>query len=241
MRIGHDADLGLRRGILTSDMSASFPRKCPGRCVALACIAIVLLSSCHGSDKHAATKGTARSTNTRGQPNVSLALLLGSLTVQAAGTATPFSPALASSIRDLINEYIAAGITRPLFTGASVSGMSTLFAPSLASRVGPSGPDFAALSDQGVPVMTAVTATAKAPLALVGLEDHGQFVMVGGEFLLTVRGTTAQGPLTVSRTGNFVLEPVHHQWRITGYDIVVNRADGQTSTSQRATTTTAAP
>jgi hypothetical protein len=202
----------------------------------------MLVTSCHGSSKHAATRASVPSTDSRGQPDVSLALRLGSLTVQAAGPATPFSQTLATSIRDLMNKYIAAGITRPLFTGASVSGMSAFFAPSLASRLGPKGHDFAALSDQGVPVMTAVTATAKAPLALVGLEDHGRLVMVGGEFVLTVRGTTAQGPLTVSRIGNFVFEPnAHNQWRITGYDIVVNRANGQTSTSQRATTTTAAP
>jgi hypothetical protein len=222
------------------DMSLSRQRKRLGGPVALACITILLLASCHGSGKHAATKGSP-ATDAAGKPDVSLSLRLGALTVQAAGRAVPFNRTVASNIRDLINKYIAAGITKPLFTGSGVLGMSAFFSPSLASRVGPKGHDFAALSDQGVPVITAVIGTAKAPLALVGLEDHGRLVLVGGQFVLTVRGTTAQGPLTISRIGNFVFEPnAKKQWRITGYDIVVRRDNSQSSTSQHATTTTAA-
>jgi hypothetical protein len=224
------------------DMSPSRQRKRLGGPVVLACVALMLVASCHGSDKHTATSGSVPSTDAAGKPDVSLSLKLGSLKVQAAGSAKPFNRAVASSIRDLINKYIAAGITKPLFTGATVSGMSAFFAPSLASRVGPKGHDFAALSDQGVPVITAVTGTAKGPLTLVGLEDHGRLVMIGGQFVLTVKGATAQGPLTVKRIGNFVFEPnAKKQWRITGYDLVVNRDNSQTSTSQRATTTTVAP
>ncbi len=209
--------------------------------VALACVAVMLLVSCSGSKKHASTSSTVPSTNAQGKP-VSLALHLGSLTVQSSGTSVPFSRSVASSIRDLINKYIAAGITKPLFTGSSVSAMSAYFSPALASRVGPKGRDFAALSDQGVPVITTVTSAAKGPLVLTGLEDKGRLVMVGGQFALTIKGTTAQGPLTVSRIGNFVFEPnAKKQWHITGYDLVVNRANGDSSTSQTATTTTAKP
>jgi hypothetical protein len=221
-------------------MSPSRQRKRLGGPVALACVAIMVLASCSGG-KHTATKGSP-ATDAQGKPDVSLSLRLGSLTVQAAGPAAPFNRKVASQIRDLINNYIAAGITKPLFTGSSVSSLSAYFAPALASRVGPKGRDFAALCDQGVPVITSVTGTAKAPLALVGLEDHGRLVMVGGQFVLTIKGTTAQGPLTVSRIGNFVFEPnAKKQWRITGYDLVVNRDNSQSSTSQHATTTTAAP
>jgi hypothetical protein len=222
------------------DMSPSRRRTSLGRLVALACVAIMLLASC-SSKKHTVTSGSVPSTNAQGNPDVSLSLGLGALTVQAgAGVATPFNRTVAAGIRDLINKYIAAGITQPLFTGSTISGMSAYFAPSLASRIGPKGHDFAALSDQGVPVITAVTGTAKAPLALVGLEDHGRLVMVGGQFALTVKGTTAQGPLVISRIGNFVFEPnAKKQWRITGYDLVVTRDNSQTSTTQHATTTTA--
>jgi hypothetical protein len=220
-------------------MSPSRQRKRLGP-VALAFVAIMLLAACHGSDKHT-VKGSP-ATDAQGKPDVSLSLRLGALTVQAAGPAIPFNRTVASNIRDLVNKYIAAGITKPLFTGSTVSGMSAYFAPSLASRVGPKGRDFAALSDQGVPVITTVTGTAKAPLALVGLEDHGRLVMIGGQFVLTVKGTTAQGPLTISRIGNFVFEPnAKKQWRIVGYDLVANRDNSQSSTSQHATTTTMAP
>jgi hypothetical protein len=224
-------------------MSPSRTRKRLGCPVALACVAIMLLASCSGSKKHTATSGTVPSTDSKGKPSVSLSLALGSLTVQSAGTTKPFSHTVASSLHSLVNQYIAAGITKPLFTGSAATGMSAFFSPTLASRVSPKSHDFAALSDQGLPVMTEVTGTAKLPLKLVGLEDaNGRLVMVGGQFILTVKGDTAQGPLTISRIGNLVFEPnAKNVWRITGYDLVVNRANGQSSTSQHASTTTAKP
>ena len=226
------------------DMSPSPSRKRLGFPVALACIAIVFLAACHGSSKHAATS-TVPSTDSTGKPDVSLALAVGPRSIEAAGTAKPFSNTVAITVQSLVNKYIDAGITKPLFTGAPATGMSAFFAPTLASRVGPKGHDFVALSDQGVPVMTAVTSTAKKPLKLVGLEDRsGRLVMVGGAFALTVRGTSAQGPLRISRVGNFVFEPdTKNVWHITGYDIVVSRDNSQTSTSTsaHATTTTVKP
>jgi len=210
--------------------------------VALACVVVLLLASCHGSSKHAAPKGSKPSTNDKGQPAVSLSLGLGALTVQAVGKAVPFNRSIASSIRDVMNKYVDVGITKPLFTGASASAMVAYFAPSLAKRVGPKGHDLAALSDEGMPTIIDVTGTGKAPLSLVGLEDHGRLIMVGARFAITVKGTTAQGPLTISRIGNFVLEPnAKKQWRITGYDIIVNRANSATTTTVKATTTTTAP
>jgi hypothetical protein len=167
-----DADRAGRRGILASDMSPSRQRQRSLCSVALACVVVVLLASCHGSSKHAAPKGSKPSTNDKGQPAVSLSLGLGALTVQAAGKAVPFNRSIATSIRDVMNKYIAVGITKPLFTGASASGMVAYFAPSLAKRVGPKGHDLAALSDEGMPTIIDVTGTAKGPLSLVGLEDH---------------------------------------------------------------------
>jgi len=222
-------------------MSPSRQRKNFAYPVAVACVVTMLLVSCSGSKKHSATSSTVPSTNAQGKP-VSLAFPLGSLTVQSSGTLVPFSRTVAGSIRDLINKYVAAGITKPLFTGSSATGMSAYFAPSLASRVGPKGRDFRALSDQSVPVITIVTSVVKSPLALTGLEDRGRLVMVGAQFVLKIKGTTAQGPLAIRRIGNFVFEPnAHKQWRITGYDIVVTRDDTQTTTTQHATTTTAKP
>jgi hypothetical protein len=219
-------------------MSPSRRRQGPVYPVALACAAILLLASCHGSDK--ATSSSVPSTNSKGQP-VSFALRLGSLTVQAVGRPTPFSRVVANSIRDLMNRYVDYGITRPLFTGSVSPGLAAYFSPSLSSRVGTKGRDHAALTDDGAPVITVVSNAAKQPLALVGLENHGRLVMVSAQFGLSVKGTTAQGPLAVARIGYFVFEPnAKKQWRITGYDIVVRRANGQSSTAQQATTTTAA-
>jgi hypothetical protein len=208
--------------------------------VALGCAAL-MLASCHGSSRHAATKAVP-ATDAKGAPRVSLSLGLGSLTVQAAGTPRPFDRRTAQSIRTLVNEYIATGVARPLFTGSAATGLVGYFTPTLLARVGLKGRDRAALTDERAPVITSVTKTVRAPLNLVALEDHGRIVMIGAQFSFSVQGTTDQGPLTVTRLGNLVFEPDSHKiWHISGYNVIVRRDDGGSSTTQKATTTTAAP
>ena len=210
--------------------------------VALACAALLLLTSCHGSSKHDATTRTSAvpSTNAKGKPGVSLALGLGSRQVQAVGPSRPFDLVTAKKIRKVVNAYISTAITHPLFTGVSATGLVRYFTPNLASRVGTRGHDRAALTDEHAPVITSVNQTVKRPLDLVALEVHGQIVMIGAQFALTVKGMTDQGPLTVSRVGNFVFEAdAAKHWHITGYDIIVRRDNTRASTTQKATTTTA--
>jgi hypothetical protein len=205
--------------------------------------AALLLASCHGSSKQAtATSNTgAPTTDAKGKPVVSVTLKLGSLQVQAAGTALPFNATVAKTVLALMNKYVSRAITHPLFTGQSATGVSAYFSPTLLPRIGPKGVDRAALTDEHEPVITNLTKAVKEPLALVALEDHGRTVMIGAQFGLVMEGSTAQGPLTVSRLGNFVFEPnAHGTWLITGYEISVRRTNGSTTTTQKATTTTAA-
>ena len=181
------------------------------------------------------------STDAKGRPAVSLSLQLGARQVQAVGAPKPFSLTAARLFQKLMNNYVAASMTRPLFSGSPSTGLAGYFAPILLPRVGTKGRDRAALSDEGAPVMTIVTSTTRQPLNLVVLEDHGRFVMVGARFGVTVKGITAQGPLTVSRIGNFVFEEnAAKKWHITGYDVIVRRDDGKRSTTQTATSTTVA-
>jgi hypothetical protein len=212
--------------------------------VAFACVAVLLLTSCHSSSKNSSTTGSSAvpSTDAKGKPRVSLALQLGALSVQATNAPKPFDPAVAKSILKLVNNYIGLAITRPLFTGLPATGLVRDFSSTLASRVGPKGHDRGALTDERAPVITEVTSTEKQPLKLVGLEDNGRLVMIGAQFGLTVKGTTAQGPLTVARVGNFVFEAdAAHHWYISGYDLIVRRDTSASTTTTKATTTTAAP
>ena len=221
-------------------MSPSYRRRILRSPVALACVAVMLLASCHSSDKRA-TPSTVPTTDTKGEPRVSLALKLGSLGVQAVGPAKRFNPGTAKTILKLVNAYVDDGIARPLFTGASVKKLEAYFAKSLKKRVGPKGRDRAALTDEHSPVLTSVSKTKKQPLVLVGLENQGQLVMIGARFGLAVTGSTEQGPLAISRLGHFVFEPdSKHVWHITGYTIIVQRDDSTSSTTTKATTTTAA-
>ncbi|HEY5014581.1 MAG TPA: hypothetical protein VIK61_17990 [Acidimicrobiia bacterium] len=210
---------------------------------ALACAALLVLASCHGSSANRSTTSGVPATDAKGAPTVSLALSLGSRQVQPAGLPLrPFDAATANAIRNLVNKYIATGIARPLFTGSPATGLVGFFASSLANRVGVRGRDRAALSDESTPKIIAVTKTVKQPLNLVALEDHGKLVMIGAQFSLSVTGTTDQGPLTVSRVGNLVFEPNSHKtWFISGYSLIVRRDNGGTTTTLKATTTTAAP
>ena len=200
----------------------------------------MLLASCHGNDKRA-TPTSVATTDAKGEPQVSLALKLGSLGVQAVGAPKLFDPATAKKILKLVNAYVANGVARPLFTGAKAKSLEGYFAKSLKKRVGPKGKDRAALTDESSPVLTTVSKTIKQPLVLVGLQNRGQLVMIGARFGLAVKGSTEQGPLAISRVGNFVFEPdSKHVWHITGYTIIVQRDDGTSSKTTKATTTTAA-
>jgi hypothetical protein len=211
--------------------------------VALACAALLVLASCHGSSKHGSTSSGVPATDAKGSPRVSLSLSLGSRQVQPAGTPVrPFDAATASAIRNLVNKYIATGIARPLFTGNPATGLVQFFTPSLADRVGVRGHDRAALSDEKTPKILTVTKTVKQPLNLVALEDHGKLVMIGAQFSLSVTGTTDQGPLTISRIGNLVFAPNSRKiWYISGYNLIVRRDNAGSTTTLKATTTTAAP
>jgi hypothetical protein len=80
----------------------------------------------------------------------------------------------------------------------------------------------------------------KGRLDLVELQAHGQPVMIGASFVLSVRGGTDQGPLSITRYATFVLEhDAHNVWHITGYQVVARRDTGKSSTTSKATTTTA--
>jgi hypothetical protein len=208
--------------------------------VALACVVIVLFASCKGSDKHA-SPSTVPATDAKGEPKVSLALKLGSLKVDAVGPAKPFNRAAAREILKLVNAYIDRGIARPLFTGSTTKSLERYFAKSLAKRVGRKGHDRDALTDEHSPVLTGVSKVVKQPLALAALENQGRLVMIGARFGLSVTGATEQGPLAINRLGYFVFEPdSKHVFHITGYTIVVQRDDARSSTTAKATTTTAA-
>ena len=202
--------------------------------------AALLLASCHGSSKPAATKGTP-STDSHGHVAVSLALRLGTVDVQAVGAVHPYTVPQRNVILGLVNDYIANAITNPLLTGHGAGPLLASFAPNLAGRVGPKGRDRGALSDEHEPVLTSVTKTVKQRLNLDVLQQNGTVLMVGAQFGLTVQGATDQGPLTVTRAGQFIFEPdAGRHWHITGYTIVVRRNVGTTTTTTKATTTTAA-
>ncbi len=236
------------RGILSDAMSPSPSRHRSGR-LRLVVVVVALglaLSACHGSKKHTATTGTTvvPSTDAKGQPNVSLALKLGKLDVQAGKTRKPFSHTLAAQLLTLVNHYVATAVTRPLLTGKH-AGTLTDFQPSLAGRLKPGSHDRAALTDDNVPPFATVSKTVLQPLALVGLEDaSGQLVMVGGQLGVYVKGTTAGGPLTVSRLGSLVFEKGKGgKWLISGYSLYVRRdtPTNSTTTSAASTSTTTKP
>jgi hypothetical protein len=211
--------------------------------VALGCVAALLLTSCSGSGKHAqSTTGSAvPSTDAKHRTRVSLALQLGPIEVQAVDVVKPFGHEAALNILKLVNAYIATGITRPLFTGSEATGLARYFAPALATRVGPKGRDRRALTDELTPVMTTVSKAVKQRLTLVGLQNHGRLLIVGARLAIYVKGDTAQGPLVVSHIGDLVLEPdSYNHWHITGYSLFARRDTATSSTTQKATTTTAA-
>ena len=100
------------------------------------------------------------------------------------------------------------------------------------------GPDRAALTDEGITTVTTSPTVTASPVRFDGLADSGGAVqLVATSFTLDIKGATATGPLAVQRNVALTFAPgPGGTWLITAYKVTVVRQEPDGST----TTTTAA-
>jgi len=213
--------------------------------IALLITAILAAGACGGGGGTSETAGTSDTSDSGPADDAysgAIDLKVGGSTVAAAGEGVSLDRAVARKVLATVDGYLDAAVVEPLLSGKRAKDLETHFGLRVFTRVRPDGADRAALTDEGLPDITADLETTADPVDLDALvATDGTVLMVGAHLSLHVRTETAYGPLSISRTGDLILEPTSEgKWQITGYDIEVRRRTAGDSTTTTASTRSAA-
>jgi len=195
------------------------------------------LAACSDGQKASPTSAasTAGATTTTVAP-VAVEVTLGTTAIRGAGVPHADPPAIDAATADevlaTVHGYVDTALTGPL-AGVEPE-WSDLLGPRAAARLELGAHDRGVLTTEGLPEVSAATATLL-PVDLVGLTDgFGSLPLVTARVDFTAELETDEGPLTVHHFGELVLGDADG-WRIIGYDLIVVRDDR----SGPATTTSA--
>ena len=138
-----------------------------------------------------------------------------------------------------IDRYIAGATIAPL-SGASTATLAADFSAGAAAAL--TGPEQDALTDSAVPKATGAVKATLAPLNLTALSDQaGAIDLVGTTFDLTVNTEASGGPVTIHRTGEFMLTRNGGAWKILGFTLAVTRDGAGLGAAPTATTGSSTP
>jgi len=190
-------------------------------------VVTVSLTACSSTSPKGSPAGAAQTSPTTPPAPTTTATTVPTLTsftlaepeIAAFGT----DPLLPVEARDgahaLLDQYLDRAVVTPLRSGL-VGDLAPLFTAPALERL--SGPDRAAMIDEGLGGATDISvATAAAQLtALVGPE--GVHVIVAG-IDLAVTAKWRGGPVAIHRSGELTLVVDGDAWKISGYDVRVDR------------------
>ncbi len=133
-----------------------------------------------------------------------------------------------------IDRYIAGATIAPL-SGTSPATLAADFTATAVPAL--TGPEQDALTDSAVPKATGAVKATLAPLNLTALSDQaGAIDLVGTTFDLTVNTSASGGPITIHRTGEFMLSRDGGVWTILGFTLAVTRDGAGLGAAPTATT-----
>jgi hypothetical protein len=184
-----------------------------GVVILLTVLAVVLFAGGGGSGKakHKAIKVSAN-----------VKLVAGQVKNENAGAAAQLSADAQATILKSVARYVDDGVIKPAEKHRKAADLSPLFDQGAAARQ--AGFDRAALYEESLPKVTALKAQAD-PVELTGLSDaNGAFVLVTAKFNLTLDAKTEAGAVTVKRATELTFAPQSNEWRITSYDVRVERS-----------------
>lgn len=195
-----------------------------GGIAAAAVVIVVALSSCSSSSKTSTPASRAAgstpggsSTAPKGAPGRTFTL--SEPEVDAFNTPPLLPHEAKDGAQGLLDQYLDRAVLTPLQSGHA-GDLAPLFTASALERV--NGPDRAALVDEGVSGATDVTA-AKALASLTALVGpEGVHLMVAG-INLVVTGKVNGTPIVVQRSGELTLVVDGDTWKISSYDVKVDR------------------
>ena len=154
---------------------------------------------------------------------------------EVAGVTAPgpgFPDDVRGKVMATLERYLGDAVVAPLRTGRPAGDMGPLFTGPALARL--SGPDRAALVDEGLPPATGLTADAVTARLAALADAAGTVVVVTAAVELRLR-TGGPDDVRIARTGDLVLVADGDGWKIDGYEIRTTRD----SAGGEATTTTA--
>ncbi len=207
--------------------------------VALLLFIALVLATCGGGDPDATDKTTAPTDDpTTDAYEGSVELEVGAAVVAGSGGEVTLDRAIVRAVLATVGGYVDAAVVDPLLTGKRAKDLERFFGLRVVTRVMPDGDDRPSLTDEGLPEIAADLDAEARPVDLDALADpEGTVLMVGASLNLDITTETADGPLTISRVGDLILEPRSSGgWEVTGYDLEVRRRSAGGSATTTAST-----
>ena len=196
--------------------------------------AITLISACSSSSSPSAKP----TTTTRPAPGA-IHAAAGKVDVASSGKIVAFADADRDAVLASIDRYVAGATFAPL-GGKPTANLAADFTATAAPAL--TGPEQDALTDAAVPKVTGAVKATLAPLNLTALSDQGGAIdLVGTTFDLTVNTSASGGPITIHRTGEFMLSRDGGAWKILGFTLAVTRDGAGLGAAPTATTGSSAP
>ncbi|MGQ0824851.1 MAG: hypothetical protein ACT4OX_07480 [Actinomycetota bacterium] len=206
------------------------------RCRPLSFLVLLALatSACSGDDDVEARDEPPRTTTTVAA--LEFELERGDAAVASAGGDIVLDDAIAQAIVEASQRYVEVAVLAPLMEGAVDEGYETMFDAAVATDA--TGPDRAALTDEGIPTAVATPAVTATPVRVDAIADQGGVVLLmATTFNLDIRAESADGEMSVVRTNELTFAPgPDGNWLVTAYRVSATRDFGAVA----ATTTTAA-
>lgn len=193
----------------------------------------------------AAAVAIAPSAGAAKKPKAVVTMTPGDVTVYKTGDAPDTLPDdVRTAVMATLSGYVDAATVKPLQKGtrASDAALAATLAPAVSARL--AGADRAVLVDEGLPKSTAKVTVTATPVALTALADGaGSIVVVTAKLDQVATTKTKKGKVSITRSGELVLEPDNGSWKITGYTLTVDRVGKgvPTTTATTAPAAAAAP
>ena len=127
-----------------------------------------------------------------------------------------------AAVLDTLNRWLSDAVVGPLVSGRPAPDLTPIFTAATQARL--SGPDRAALVDEGLPPATRGLRSEAAAANLTALAGaDGVLAAVSARIDLRLRALGDGPPLRVDRQGELVMVPDSGNWKIDGYDVRVSR------------------
>jgi hypothetical protein len=180
-------------------------------------LAALLLASCGGSGKKAATAGSS-------VPKVSnkeADLKLGAVDVESFGPDVKLTNAQQQAVLNTSQKYLDAAVISPLTGGGVGASYAPLFTPGVQAAA--TGADQPVLTDAPIGKVKEFTQTAS-PVGVSALADGtGTVLYLASNFLVNTKAQTDDGPLTDTRTVELTLVPNGSNWNVNAYRVTAVR------------------